>query len=109
MVHAYRLCVPPASALVDGAYGSVFSEENNEPLDLPPAAEMDYVAEVATPIRPGGGLERRMLSEPGYQLGGFREHRPVGDERLRALAHLHSAASSGRCLQPPAWTRLTVS
>lgn len=61
-------------SLVDRALSAIGAEQDDHPLDLPPAAEMDHVSDVAAVRGAAGGLVGGMDAEPSDQIGrvGYR-------------------------------------
>ena len=64
---------------MDGACHILATEHLDRPLDLPPVAEMEDVAERAAAIRPIGRLDHGQLAENRDQLGRLGQSRAVGD------------------------------
>ena len=54
------------------------AEQHDQPLDLPPAAEMDDIAEIAAAVCARGGFARSEIAEPRDQLGSLGRGGAVG-------------------------------
>lgn len=67
---------------MDGAAHLVVAEHVDHPDDLPPAAEMDDIAEIAAAARPLGGLDHGKLAKAFEQLARVDECRPVGKKHI---------------------------
>lgn len=55
------------------------AQHQDRPLDQPPAAEVDQIAEAAAAIGARCGLARGMLAEQGNEIGRVVECGAVGD------------------------------
>jgi hypothetical protein len=53
-------------------------KQHDQPLDLPPAAEMDDIAEIAAAVRARGGLAGSEIAKPRDQLGSLGRGGAVG-------------------------------
>ena len=73
-------------------------EEGDDPFDLPPAAEVDEIAEIAAARRPQRRFGDGMLAEAGHKLGRVGERRPVGDMNL--MLHSRPPGLSSRLPEP---------
>ena len=61
---------------------AVRAEQNDHPLDLPPAAEMNDVAELPASVGAGRRFARGMGAETGDQLGRVGRRRAVGQVNM---------------------------
>jgi len=71
---------PNGAGSVHRAHRFVISEQQDQPLDLAPVAEMDEIAEVAAALGARGGLQPGLVAEIGDQRPGIVERLPVGNE-----------------------------
>ena len=87
---------------MDGACHILATEHLDRPLDLPPVAEMEDVAERAAAIRSIGRFDHGQLAENRDQLGRLGQSRAVGDMDM-----VHGGAftqiTSGRSSTLPAF------
>ncbi len=63
---------------MEGLAGPSRVEARDQPLDLPPAAIVDNVAEAAAHSRTPGGLARGVAAEAADEVGRFRDGGRVG-------------------------------
>ena len=75
---------------VDGVQVGPGAEQQDQALDLPPAAEMEDVAEVAAAVGAKRRLARRIFAEAGHQIGRVGCRRPVGKVNMK----LHDVSRS---------------
>ena len=57
-------------------------EQDDHPLDLPPAAEVHDIADIAAVRCPRRGFVSRMDAEAGDQIGGIARRRPIGQVNM---------------------------
>jgi hypothetical protein len=74
-------------------------EQVEQPLDAPPVAEADVVAEVARLGRAQPGLGRGLLAEMRHQLARIDDGPPVGEER-RSGGHVGEHPRPGSRIVP---------
>ena len=65
---------------MDGAANLVAGEGGDHALDLPPVAEADDIAGIATELRPRGGFKPGIVAEAVDQVGSIGKRRPAIDE-----------------------------
>ena len=86
---------------MDGACHILATEHLDRPLDLPPVAEMEDVAERAAAIRPIGRLDHGQLAENRDQLGRLGQSRAVGDMDMVHGGAFTQITSAGRFTPGP--------
>jgi hypothetical protein len=71
----------PAAKLVNSSAHFPGAEGDDDPLNLPPMAEMKDIAQVPAPLRTNGRFEPGIVAEALDQFGCVGKGRPSRDER----------------------------
>jgi hypothetical protein len=90
----------PAAKLVNGSAHFPGAEGDDDPLDLPPVAEKDDIAQIPAPLGANGRFEPGIVAEALDQFGGVGKRRPSGDER-----GIHRFALTAQLL--PDWRQMS--
>jgi len=72
----------PMRALVDGPHRFVATEQDDQPLDLPPPTEPQMIADIARLVGKRCGLELRVGAMTGDQVGGISHGGGIGQVKL---------------------------
>jgi len=101
-----------------GAADGLVAQHRDHPLDFAPAAEVDEIADHAAAMRPDRRLRRRVLAEPGDEIGRVGQGFPAAEMNvvaqclsslpfpLRVLASLRCQTDQRGRLTPDKSTRL---
>ena len=73
---------PMMRALVDGPHRFVATEQDNQPLDLPPPTEPQVIADIAGLVGKCCRLELRIGAVTGDQVGGIGHGGGIGQVKL---------------------------
>lgn len=90
---------------MEGAGDGLVAEHRDHSSDLPPAAEVDDVADVPARARPPGGLRAGMIAEALDKLARVGQGKPAGEMNVVAqlLPPGISVFSRASCLAGERW------